>query len=94
MAINIALVIAIIAIILLGLLAHKLNTTLKNKSVNAAAIPVGQSGCTVDWDCDGWSLFGDIACCRNTCVEKNYSLQTCDSFCTQDPIVCTPHVGN
>src|SRR5439155_19343652 len=44
----------------------------KCSSVSCTATP--QRGkCTLDSDCAGWSALGDIACCANQCVTKDFS---------------------
>jgi len=82
--------VSLISVILFFLIVRRINDTLKNKSANPLNIPVGQQGCTWDWDCDGWSLFGDVACCNTMCVQKDYTIQTCDSYCAENPFQCTP----
>jgi hypothetical protein len=41
--------------------------------------------CILDTDCANWSIFGRIACCKNICVRKDVTLQTCDAYCEKPP---------
>ena len=59
------------------------------RNSSSCKVPKGCQGCTWDWDCKGWSFFGDAACCNNICVTKNSTMETCDSYCSDDPTVCT-----
>jgi hypothetical protein len=46
------------------------------------------AACGRDWDCTGWSLFGDVACCAGHCVTKDQSVETCATFCANHPSEC------
>lgn len=52
-------------------------------------VPKGCQGCTWDWDCKGWSFFGEVACCNNVCVTKGDTIQSCDGYCSENPVECT-----
>ena len=50
--------------------------------------------CALDNDCDGWSLFGDVACCNFHCITKDETLQTCPAFCNENPDTCSAPYPN
>jgi hypothetical protein len=60
------------------------STTGKGLIVPQTGIPQGGC-CTFDFQCAGWSFFGDIACCDSVCITKDYTLQTCRMACALDP---------
>ncbi len=45
--------------------------------------------CAVDTDCEGNWVFGTVACCKQHCVTKDTTLQTCDlDYCVKHPDKC------
>lgn len=78
-----------------------------NECRGCFACPVGTCGdwstprkqgepCTIgaDEQCEGWSLFGDVACCNYHCVTKDETVQTCPSFCNNHPDICSAPYPN
>ena len=58
----------------------------KIRSSSGAKSQVAPGGCcTFDFECNGWTLFGDVACCDNVCITKDFTLQTCPMACSLDP---------
>lgn len=76
-----------------------------NECRGCAGCPLGSCGnwdtpraqgqpCALDNDCAGWSLFGDVACCNFHCVTKDETVQTCPSYCNDNPSICSAPYPN
>lgn len=35
--------------------------------------------CTIESDCKGWSVYGEVGCCNNKCVKRAWYGQRCDA---------------
>lgn len=49
--------------------------------------------CGLDFECEGWSALGKVACCNNECVTKDFTTQTCSAFVAGEGRPCSQPDG-
>src|SRR5437016_10269915 len=61
-------------------------TCCTGKCTSNVCPPTPQGGsCNLDSDCEGWELFGKVACCNHRCVKKAWTGQLCDAPTVGEP---------